>query len=413
MSLSRSWIVFWPYFFLILTGLLIPSDGQHGVFTIKSLVFLWTFASIFFYSVIQRQLTLYQIKLLIVAVFFLAFLMGWLLIGIMHENSLEPSQMDQFKLFFITFSFPLMTLYTLKENIMSSSQFLKIVLFANFFYATLKIVLVILHLFNLIDLWHLIGELGIRFMRMSITGSIERVQTSVDIVTPFLVFFLLEAKSLGVNFNKKFKFLYLLITLLSTILSFSRYLIFIYGCSLLMHSLNLSFNQFAKRICGVAGFLIVFYFAAGSENIQILIERRLTSLDNFHSDSVRIQQIQSLLSEYEKVPYFGKGLGGYSSEYVRDTLLLHHYEVQWAAFLMQLGLIGIILIFIPLGMISYRFCLPPLSLKKITFFMMFFLWILSGFTNPFLISLASGIMYALFLIASLKIDTPENLSNSH
>jgi hypothetical protein len=402
MSVPGSWIVFWPYVFLILAGLLIPSDGQHGFFSIKSLAFIFTFASLFFYSMIHRHLTIYQVKLFVFAFFSFTFLAGWLLIGLLYEKSLEHSQIDQFKIFVITISFPLITLYLIKEKIISPSLFLKIVIFANFSYGVFKIGLVILHLLNLIDMWQLMHAAGIRFMRMSITGTLERVQTSVDIVTPFLVFFLLEANTFGVNFNKKFKFFYLGIALLSTLLSFSRYLIFIYFCSLLLHSLNLTLYQFLKCLFGTLCLLLASYFAIGSENIEAMVERRLTSIENFNSDSIRVQQIQALLTEYEKVPFFGKGLGGYSSQYIRDSLLLHHYEVQWFAFLMQFGLMGILWLFIPLGMVSYRFCVPPLSLKKISFFILFLLWILSGFTNPFLISLASGIVYALFLVSSLK-----------
>jgi hypothetical protein len=111
-----------------------------------------------------------------------------------------------------------------------------------------------------------------------------------------------------------------------------------------------------------------------------------------------MQQIQALYREFDQAPLLGKGLGAYAVDNIRDFQLKHYYEVQWMAFLMQFGLLGVLLLMIPLGMVSYRYCLAPFSMQKLSFLLMFFLWIFSGFTNPFLLSLTSGIVYTLFLL---------------
>ena len=396
--------VFWSYAILVFTGLIVPSDGQHGFLSIKSMAYLLACGSFALYFFSEGKLRIKQIKILLFFLCALLFLLTWLWIGIWHENSLGPSQIDQLKLFVITLSFPLMTLCMIKENLLSIPQFLKIVLAANTCYISAKMILVVLHLLQWIDIWHILHTLGFRFMRMSIAGNIERVQTSSDVVTPFLVFFLLESKSFGLNLSKGFKAFYLILALASCLLSFSRYLIFIYCCSVLLYLMHQNLSRIIKSIAGISLFLVASYLVVGTDTVDDMVKRRLASAENYNSDLVRGQQMDSLLKEYEKASFFGKGLGGYASDYIRDPLLLHHYEVQWFAFLMQFGFIGILGILISLGLIAYRFFLPPFTLQKYSFFFLFLLWLISGFTNPFLISLASGIVYTLFYVSGLSLS---------
>lgn len=291
------------------------------------------------------------------------------------------------------------------EGIITFPNIMKVVIYANMAYILLKLLLIVLHFFGWIDLWQVMNYLGFRFMRMPITGSWERLQTSVDILTPFLLFFFLAASRLGVVFSKGFRQVYVSLAILSTLVSFSRYLIFVCMCSLLIYSFMLSFNKRLKQWMAVIALLISTFFLLGSDTVQGIIYQRVSSVDVLNSDSVRVQQIEALFKAYEPVALFGNGLGAYAKDNIRDPLLPYYYEVQWMAFLMQFGLIGLLLLFIPLGWVSYRFCLAPFSREKGCFLMLFLLWILSGFTNPFLISLTSGIIYTLFLLSSQRIVT--------
>ena len=78
----------------------------------------------------------------------------------------------------------------------------------------------------------------------------------------------------------------------------------------------------------------------------------------------------------------------------------YSYEVQWVAFLIQFGLLGFMILLIPVLLICYKLFLPPFSKLKLSFLALFGVWILSGFTNPFLISLTSGIVYSIFLLVA-------------
>jgi hypothetical protein len=386
------------YFLLIAAGILLPSDGQHGLLSPKSLGFVSvTFLTILYFFFRQRM-TIYQLSLMLGLFLALGFLFLWVFVGM--DETPAISQKDQLKLFILTLSIPIITIYLSSEGIISGESLLKAVVYASFAYAALKIALVVLHLLNLVDVWSLLSKFGFRFMRMNIYGSIERVQTSVDVLTPFVAFFFLQSKRFGITWRAPFWYAYVVLTMCSTFLSFSRYLIFIYGLACLLYVLTLDFKGILKFACSII-LLVIFCIAiVGPEISGKIIEQRLFSLSNWQSDATRFSQASALLEEHDKAPFFGKGIGGYAEAEIRDPELLHSYEVQWVAFLMQFGLLGLIVLLIPLAIFGFRLLALPLTRVRISFFAMYGLWLLSGFTNPFLISLASGIMYSLFWVAA-------------
>jgi hypothetical protein len=397
-------VILFPYLLLILVGLIIPSDGEHGFFSIKSLSFLGSFTFLSAYIFLKQKTTIYELKLLCFLLFSIAFLAFWLLVSSIHDQTTGVSQIDQLKLFLITLIFPLSSIYIIQEKLLSFDQFLKAVLYSSFLYISIKIILIVLHLCQLVDIWTLLSLAGIRYMRMSIYGNLERIQTSVDIATPFLVFFVLQAERLGLKLSRGFRYGYVFLGLLSTFFSFSRYLIFIYMISCFLYFITLTPRKIIKTLLLLVGSAGVAYIALGADEINQVIERRVFSSENFKSDDTRSLQIQSLLLEHEQYSFIGKGMGAYAEDNIRDPVLLHSYEVQWMAFLMQFGLIGLILLGIPLGFIVYGFVHAPITRVKCAFLCLFLLWLLSGFTNPFLISLTSGIIYAVFFLSGKKLS---------
>lgn len=146
----------------------------------------------------------------------------------------------------------------------------------------------------------------------------------------------------------------------------------------------------------------------GVERVELLIYERFFSYDNKMSDQTRVEQIAALMDGLEKVPLLGRGLGGYIDSLFRDGLVLHSYEVQWVAFLMQFGMLGFFVLLTPVLIIGYKLFLPPFTRVKLAFFGLFGIWLLSGFTNPFLISLTSGIVYSIFILAADILNYPDD-----
>ena len=221
MPTTKSSFIVWPYFLMIASGLMIPSDGNHGFLSIKSLSFLSATACVGMYAFLKQKISVSQLKLVIFMIFSLAFLGIWLLISFITNDTTSTARFDQFKLFLITILFPLSSLYLIQEEMLSRQQLVKAIIYSSFAYTIMKVLVVALHLMHLIDVWSLMESFGIRFMRMNILGGVERVQTSVDIVTPFLIFFVLQSKRLGIQLSSSFKILYIIFSFLSTFLSFS------------------------------------------------------------------------------------------------------------------------------------------------------------------------------------------------
>ncbi len=365
MTLARLFTL--PYFFLLAVGLMVPSDAQHGLFSLKSLSFLGALGAVGAYALLRQKINLAQFKLLSFAACSLAVLFFWLLISLARDQTTSTAQFDQFKLFLITLAVPLTSLYIVKEGLVTPQQIFKTALYASFAYAFAKVLLVSLHLLHIVNAWTLIDALGIRYMRMGIYGGLDRFQTSVDIATPFLLFFLLQAEHLGLTFKKPFRATYITISLLSTFLSFSRYLIFMYLASTLLYWLTLDPKRFLKTSFFLLLFSFAAFFAIGPEKVEKIIERRVFSKNSFHSDNTRVKQANALLTEYEEAPFLGKGLGGYVPSHIRDSLLLHSYEVQWLAFLMQFGLLGLLLLLTPLFFIAWRLIAAPISRLRLSF----------------------------------------------
>lgn len=391
----------WPYFAMLIIGLMLPSDGNHGIFTPKSLAFLSCFVVLMFHSVLRYRITKYQLNLICFALTSISFLLIWMFVGHWQKNEWLDSAFDQFKIFAITIATVMMTLNLVHEGLATREKILRIIIYANFSYSLLKVMTVVLHFTGFINMWHWLDFIGIRYMTMAILkGDLSRLQTSVDIITPFLLYFVLQGKRLNLGISQRFIYFYIFISIPAIFLSFSRFLYGVAVVSALLYWFTLSFTGFVRvllltTILGIFGLSWV-----GMGKVRILIHERFFSRDNTMSDQVRVEQIQALMVELEKVPILGRGLGGYVETLVRDGAIQYSYEVQWVAFLMQFGLLGFMILLIPVLLIIYKLFLPPFSKIKLGFLGLFGVWLLSGFTNPFLISLTSGIVYSIFLLVS-------------
>ncbi len=391
----------WPYFAMLIIGLMLPSDGNHGLLTPKSLSFLGCFCMMIFYSVLRFRMTQHQLNLLSFAMASICFLLIWMFIGHWQKNEWLDSAFDQFKIFAITIATVMMTLNLVQEGLTTREKILKIIIYANFIYSFLKVMLVVLHFSGIINMWRWLDLIGIRYMSMAmLQGNLSRLQTSVDIITPFLLLFVLQSRRLNLGFSRRFIYFYLLFSIPAIFLSFSRFLYAVAVVSGLLYWFTLSFTGFVRVliltvIMGVFGLAWV-----GMDKVQILLHERFLSYDNKMSDQVRLDQIEALMEAHEETPILGRGMGGYVETLVRDGAIQYSYEVQWVAFLMQFGLLGLMVLLIPVLLISFKLFLPPFSRIKLGFLGLFIIWLFSGFTNPFLISLTSGIVYSIFLLVS-------------
>ncbi|MBA3957460.1 MAG: O-antigen ligase family protein [Parachlamydiaceae bacterium] len=359
----------------------------------------------------QRKLSVYQLKVITFLGCALAFLGLWALLGAFYEETPSNSTIDQFKVIWLTLSVVAISIYLVSQQIISFATLLKTVVYANFLYSCVKVAAVVLHLLGVFDVLDLMTRLGMRFMSMQIVGTLFRLQLSNDIVTPFILFFVLQSEKFGIHWSKKFRTLYFVISIFAIFLSFSRFLIAAAALGAALHVCTWSLSRVIRAI---PVFLLIMFMGAawiGMDNLYTIVERRILSSDNEASDQTRTEQIASLVEESEKFPFFGKGLGGYVPNYIRDDIILHSYEVQWVAFLMQFGIVGLLLVIAAFSCIALNFMSLPITRRKLAFLCLFLVWLLSGFTNPFLVSLASGIVYSLFYLSGRELSIQERCEN--
>lgn len=393
-----------PYLVMICAGMCIPSDGNHGFFTLKSLAFIFSIFAVCAHALLKRKLYVGQLRTVVFMLISVGFLLIWLVIGQVRDVT-ENNPFDQFKVFFITLSVIFVTLYWLDEKAGLGKKILKAAIYTNFLYSFMKVAFVCLHLLHIISIFELMRLTGVRFMTMGIYGQLMRMQTSVDIITPFLLFFVLQSDRLGLNLKPKFKLLYIAISWLSIFLSFSRYLMFVGLLSHMLYWSTLHLSRIMTGICLLFTTILIGMSIIGFDVSWQIIERRFFSQDNFQSDQTRVHQVNALMEEQAEYCYFGKGLGGYTKNCIRDHILKHSYEVQWVAFLMQFGLVGILFLLIPPGIICWKLIYGKITRIRLSFLMLFGVWLMSGFTNPLLISMNSGIIYSLFLIIARELYT--------
>lgn len=392
----------WPYYLLLFIGVAIPSDGQHGVLSLKGASFLVANLSLLFCAWSRRLFHMEHLQVLIIFCWAFVGLCIWFCISVTYDEAPLTAQTDQFKLFITTFSFPLATYYLVREGLITPPQIFKVTFCMSLAYMLLKVSLATLHFLGVIQLWDLLDQLGFRFMRMIIYGGLERLQTSVDILPPFLLFFVLISDSLNVPLKKSFKRVFIVLSLLSTFLSFSRTLLAIYALSWGLYIFTLSGRKMLKIGSGLLALICITTLLIGPETVYKVVEKRFFSYDSTLSDDYRKKQVDALLKDFEQYPLFGKGLGGFATTYVRDPEMPHHYEVQGLAFLMQFGIVGSLILICPFLWMGYRLVQGSFSRFKLAYVALLILWMLAGFTNPFLISLSSGVIYALFMLLTFS-----------
>lgn len=390
------------FFFLFLAvGLVLPSTGQHGLLSPKSLLLLLALGSTGLHCLISRRLRPRFIWLSLIGIV--------LLLGLSVEvaqfkvvrpfHTLGP-MVDQFKMFIVTF---LATCTMVYWGTVLNDGFQKILhtmLWANFVYCFLKTAFVVSVFIQIVNGMQLLKLAQIQVMTTGIIGGLSRFQTSADIPTPYLLFFALNSTAWGVNWTKRARNIYIVLALFTIFISYSRFLWAITAVFLVLHILSSITERAFVRGCVTAVLLVITLAPLGMfSGSQQVIYNRFLSGEVKQSDQVRSDQIEALFCQYEQHPFIGNGLGAYSDRCIRDSNNPHYYEVQWVAFFMQFGFLGSSLLILLLGSVLWPYMQPPLTWLKLTTSIVYIMWLLSGFTNPFLISLNSGFIYGLFLLA--------------
>ena len=101
-----------------------------------------------FYTLFRYRITKYQLYLICFALTSMSFLLIWMFIGHWQKNEWLEGAFDQFKIFAITLATVMMTLNLVHEGLTTREKILRIIIYSNFFYSLLKVMIVVLHLWE-------------------------------------------------------------------------------------------------------------------------------------------------------------------------------------------------------------------------------------------------------------------------
>ena len=310
----------------------------------------------------------------------------WSGVALLHnvEPAQTAGQMSRMAFFFLVLGLGAYAAETLE---ISSERLDRLIVQIASFMALLKIGIIIGSLegwFSLDTVQHLLGYEGVT---EDIGFGIQRLQFPSDIV----ILFLLACYNGG---RRRWVDLLLLLSItISAFLSFSRYLILAYVLAHLMRALRLRRVDFTARLTVIVVLIVGAIFS-------VAIVQRFVSQDTAASDTARTEQVRYIVQTIDQYPVFGKGLGSSVASFKRSETLPYSYEVEWYALTMQLGAIGLSWFVLNLtGVLFFH----PRTLRQHFFFAVIVLtWVLSGFTNPYIVSLGSAFGLSILMVRTAE-----------
>lgn len=280
----------------------------------------------------------------------------------------------------------------LKSDVFSFAEEASVFVYSLVFYSTIKLSLLLFTLVNPVVSFKIIESFlpnSIIYSSVGIEGFFRFVSVN-DFFFPFLYF------SIDIVTPKIGRRVLLKVLFLGNILiSMSRYLWIAFAILLLIDSVLR--KKIRRIIIAPLVFCLVLIIVNEYTNFKIInsIVNR-TSKEGVSSLLEKRKQTDILFNEFLEYPLSGKGIGSYVEEYTRNARFKYVYEVFLVALLMQLGLVKYLILFL---ISSIPFLIPKkkykMSKKGIFLFFSFFVYLLSGFTNPVLLSSMSGFMFLL------------------
>lgn len=317
----------------------------------------------------------------------------WLLLGLINIYQFAAQEYINFAstIFVVAIAISLV-----KEKIIIRDNLFKYIIIGNIIYCLFKlftVILVYFGFFTFADFTNLFSNLGTRPVTLEIIPRLIRVQTISDIITPFALYCLLTNKNL---FKPLLRNLFIIIMIVSIAIAYARGIWLISAIVAVMHFLRQS--QFKSYIYAlVVSLLSVIAFTYNIDSPRF-VESRFESGSNTNSDRTRQIQVIGLIDKFDRSIIVGSGMGAYVNGVIRDKEAPYSYEVQWLSFLMQLGIIGISVVLLP---ILYGIVFLFKS-RRYDWLLLYLIWLVLGFTNPYLISSASGVVFILCIMGGVS-----------
>jgi hypothetical protein len=225
-----------------------------------------------------------------------------------------------------------------------------------------------------------------------IAFGLTRLGFSSDVVGGFALFAILCPSVSGIRFKRRWTPLLIASLLISGLISYGRYIWFID----LFAIISALVIERRFRLLMYWGFAIIVIGTYSFDVLSPVLTTRFSSDQTSDSDLTRIEQSRALLDEIETRPIFGKGIGQHAHDLIRSEQNLYSYELQWMSLTMQMGIVGIAGISLLVASTT-RDLLAARHRAKPWLAVMFGLWLLGGWTNPYIVSSFAGATFGMFM----------------
>lgn len=334
---------------------------------------------------------------------FLGLLIGclcfWGLIAILNGQSETPQLFLQMKDIASTVLIAWLCIYFIRRRLLNPDIVVAAVVYAAITLAVLKLGLVVATLGLHVDPIQLIesvfGEESL--VGGSIAFGLVRIDFSSDIVGGLALFALLCPSVSGVRFRRSLVLPVVLILFASALLAYARYIWFFDVVAFI--SAMIIERRIKVLVTLVLAMIPVIYVSC--ETLQPLFGARLSSEQTTDSDLLRVEQSRGLTGEIKARPFFGKGLGTHVTGLIRSEQNRYSYEMQWLSWLMQFGIVGVGGILLMISA-SARDLVASRHPAKLWLLLLFVLWLLGSWTNPYLTSSFAGATFGMFMAMFYK-----------
>lgn len=294
----------------------------------------------------------------------------------------------------------LMQIYFLSGSI-SMSQFIRPVLAGALIFCAEKIFLLSLVASGFLsagELRDLVAQYvgSVTFEFWSEDSRFPRIAVGNDIVLPFIFAFLLNGDDKVLGISGRLKSISLFVIFVCSLLSFSR---IVWVIDLFVTAFYFLGSR-KKIFLGVAFGAVIISLSLFLYMNRLTSETAVARSTDIESIRVKNSQIGPLFRKFSENPVLGNGLGAYAPEIIRSPYQPYIYETQWVALLMQVGIFGVaaILVFYAWNIGNELVVVRKVGKIRDVIYLicLSLLWLMTGFTNPYLFVMCSSIV--VFLI---------------
>lgn len=320
----------------------------------------------------------------------------WSLIGVLNAETESTQVLYKLRDMVATVLVAWLCIFVIRRGIVRAEKLITVVIYGAFAVSLTKLGLLAGSLFFGAD--PVEATRTVFYEAPIITGlmpfGLIRMVFTPDLLGSFALFALLAPNASGTRFGRASTMVISTVLLASAFVAFSRYIWFAYLVAIFA-ALIVQRNWKALAVVASTAVLAgaMFYDCFGA-----IFESRFLSSGTEISDVSRNMQSKVLIGEFKARPILGKGMGAHATGYLRDTPdeRLYVYELEWLAFLMQFGIAGMTGLLLLVGLSARDLVLAKHPAAP-WMWVLFFVWLLAGFTNPYLTSSYAGGTFGLFM----------------